>query len=220
MIEDGHFSRVDVDAPGITTTEGVQVGDSEAKALQVYGPRLKVEPHHYIDDGHYLTVRSSNGRYGMRFETEEGEDYELLLWSIGFSAISGRLLVDGRIPQMDLFFTVLGLPLLSAPLLLIGVAGVMYRKRLKPLATWRRRVFLMTLAASALNYATVWLDILVVPHLAGSILNTYIAIGRTGEFCSIALFAALAGTGTARVYAVLAAAGLLFMWMGVGFYSF
>ena len=72
----------------------------------------------------------------------------------------------------------------------------------------------MTLAASALNYATVWLDILVVPHLAGSILNTYIAIGRTGEFCSIALFAsALAGTGTARVYAVLAAAGLLFMWM-------
>ena len=73
MIEDGHFSRVDVDAPGITTTEGVQVGDSEAKALRVYGPRLKVEPHHYIDDGHYLTVRSSNGRYGMRFETEKGK---------------------------------------------------------------------------------------------------------------------------------------------------
>jgi hypothetical protein len=121
---------------------------------------------------------------------------------------------------MDLFFTVLGLSLLSAPLLLIGVAGVMYRKRPKPLATWRRRVFLMTLAASALSYATVWLDILVVPHLAGS-RNTYIAIGRTGEFCSIALFAsALAGTGTARVYAVLAAAGLLFMWMGLGFYSF
>ena len=73
MIEDGHLSRVDVDAPGITTTEGVQVGDSEAKALRVYGSRLKVEPHHYIDDGHYLTVRSSNGRYGIRFETEKGK---------------------------------------------------------------------------------------------------------------------------------------------------
>jgi hypothetical protein len=73
MIEDGHLSRVDVDAPGITTTEGVQVGDSEAKALRVYGPRLKVEPHHYIDDGHYLTVRSSNGRYGIRIETEKGK---------------------------------------------------------------------------------------------------------------------------------------------------
>jgi hypothetical protein len=71
MIEDGHLSRVDVDAPGITTTEGVQVGDPEAKALRAYGPRLKVEPHHYIDDGHYLTVRSSNGRYGIRFETEK-----------------------------------------------------------------------------------------------------------------------------------------------------
>jgi hypothetical protein len=73
MIEDGHLSRVNVDAPGITTTEGLQVGDSEAKALRAYGPRLKVEPHHYIDDGHYLTVRSTNGRYGTRFETEKGK---------------------------------------------------------------------------------------------------------------------------------------------------
>jgi len=73
MIEDGHLSRVDVDAPGITTTEGLQVGDSEAKALRVYGPRLKVEPHHYIDDGHYLTVRSTDGRYGIRFETEKAK---------------------------------------------------------------------------------------------------------------------------------------------------
>jgi len=73
MIEDGHLSRMDVDAPGITTSEGVQVGDSEAKALRVYGPRLKVEPHHYINDGHYLTVRSSDGRYGRRFETEKGK---------------------------------------------------------------------------------------------------------------------------------------------------
>jgi hypothetical protein len=81
----------------------------------------------------------------------------------------------------------------------------------------------MTLAASVLNYAIVWLDILVVPHLglAQSRLNTYTAIGRSGGFFSIALFAsALAGTGTARVYAVLAAARVLCMWMGLGFYSF
>jgi hypothetical protein len=124
---------------------------------------------------------------------------------------------------MDLFFTVLGLSLLSAPLLLIGMAWVKHRKRPEPLATWRRTVFLMTLVASVLNYAIVWLDILVVPHLdlAQSRLNTYTAIGRTGEFFSIALFAsALAGTGTARVYAVLAAAGVLCIWMSIGFYSF
>jgi hypothetical protein len=73
MIEDGRLSRVDVDAPGISTTEGIQVGDSEAKAQRVYGSRLKVEPHHSIDEGHYLTVRSRDGRYGTRFETEKGK---------------------------------------------------------------------------------------------------------------------------------------------------
>ena len=79
----------------------------------------------------------------------------------------------------------------------------------------------MTVVASALNYAIVWLDILVVPHLARSPLDTYAAIGRAGEFLSIVLFAsALTGTGTARVCAVVAAAGLLSMWWSLGFYSF
>jgi hypothetical protein len=73
MIEKGRLARVDVDAPGIPTMEGIQVGDSESKALRVYGTGLKVEPHKYIDDGHYLTIRSRDGRYGMRFETEKGK---------------------------------------------------------------------------------------------------------------------------------------------------
>jgi hypothetical protein len=73
MFLDGRLSRVDVDAPGISTTEGIQVGDFEAKALRVYGPRMKVEPHQYIDDGHYLTARSRDGRFGVRFETEKGK---------------------------------------------------------------------------------------------------------------------------------------------------
>jgi hypothetical protein len=73
MIENGRLSRANVDGPGISTTEGVQVGDSEEHARRVYGARLKVEPHKYIDDGHYLTVRSSDGLYGIRFETEKGK---------------------------------------------------------------------------------------------------------------------------------------------------
>jgi hypothetical protein len=72
MIEGGHLARIDVDKAGISTAEGVQVGDSEAHTLQVYGPRLKIEPHHYTE-GHYLTIRSVNGRYGIRFETEKGK---------------------------------------------------------------------------------------------------------------------------------------------------
>lgn len=71
MIEDGHVTRIDVERRGIATAEGIRVGDSEARAVQVYGQKLKVEPHAYTGPlGHYLTVRSSDGRYGIRFETD------------------------------------------------------------------------------------------------------------------------------------------------------
>jgi hypothetical protein len=73
MIEDGRLARVDVDARGISTSEGIQVGDSEADARRVYGPSLKVETLQYTEEGHYLTLRSSDGRYGLRFETEKGK---------------------------------------------------------------------------------------------------------------------------------------------------
>lgn len=74
MIEEGHVTRVDVDRPGVSTAEGIKIGDSESRAMQVYGNKLKVEPHHYTaPEGHYLTVLSSNERYGIRFETDEGK---------------------------------------------------------------------------------------------------------------------------------------------------
>ena len=73
MIEDGKVVRVDVDAPGILTASGIQVGDSEARASKVYGPALKVTDHKYIDTGHYLTLRSADGRRGFRFETDNGK---------------------------------------------------------------------------------------------------------------------------------------------------
>lgn len=73
MIEDGRLARVDIDAPGIPTAEGIQVGDSELQARQIYGTRLRIEPQKYTDEGHYLTVHSSNGQYGVRFETEKGK---------------------------------------------------------------------------------------------------------------------------------------------------
>ncbi len=73
MIIDGKVARIDVGAVGLKTAAGIQVGDSEARALQVYGPTMKVTSHTYIDDGHYLTVRSPDGRFGVRFETEKGK---------------------------------------------------------------------------------------------------------------------------------------------------
>jgi hypothetical protein len=73
MIEEGRLVRIDVESAGVATPEGIQVGDSESHARQVYGSRLKVEPQKYIDTGHYLTVRSEDGRYGIRFETDQGK---------------------------------------------------------------------------------------------------------------------------------------------------
>jgi hypothetical protein len=74
MIEDGRFSRVDVDSPGVFTTERIEVGDSEQRVLKIYAGKLKIEQSHYTGpEGHYLTVRSGDRRYGLRFETENGK---------------------------------------------------------------------------------------------------------------------------------------------------
>lgn len=73
MIGGRKLVRIDVDAPGIATSSGIQVGDSEADARQVYGSRMQVTPHKYVDMGHYLTVRSTDGHYGIRFETDNSK---------------------------------------------------------------------------------------------------------------------------------------------------
>ena len=73
MIENGILVRIDVDEAGILPASRIQVGDSEAHARDVYGSRMKVTPHKYTDAGHNLTVRSTDGRYGIRFETDNGK---------------------------------------------------------------------------------------------------------------------------------------------------
>ena len=72
MLLEGRLGRIEVHNPGVLTDTGIKVGDSERQALQAYGGRLKVGPHKYIDNGHYLTAKSSDGHYGIRFETEDG----------------------------------------------------------------------------------------------------------------------------------------------------
>jgi hypothetical protein len=72
MIENGRLVRIDVRRPGVLASEGLQVGDSEVKARKVYGSKMKVTGHKYIDTGHYLTVGSDDHHYGIRFETDQG----------------------------------------------------------------------------------------------------------------------------------------------------
>ena len=72
MLLDGRVARVDIDNASTRTAEGIHNGDSEAHVLRVYGKRLTIEPDHYDpENGHYLTVLSSNRTLGIRFETTE-----------------------------------------------------------------------------------------------------------------------------------------------------
>jgi len=74
MILNGRVARVDIDNRDTRTDEGIHNGDSEAHALSVYGKRMKVTPHAYTGpEGHYLTVRAPDGKYGIRFETDKGK---------------------------------------------------------------------------------------------------------------------------------------------------
>ena len=73
MIVDKRLACIDVSEAGIATAEGIQVGDSEAKAKTAY-PNLEVQPHAYTaPDGSYLTVHSPDGKVGLRFETYKGK---------------------------------------------------------------------------------------------------------------------------------------------------
>src|SRR5271165_3683644 len=73
MIIDGRLARIDVEEPGASTSTGIRVGDSASRVKHVYGSRVKIMAHQYIDSGHYLTIRSSSGKYGIRFETDQGK---------------------------------------------------------------------------------------------------------------------------------------------------
>jgi hypothetical protein len=74
MILDGRVARVDVGNTSTRTAEGIRNGDSEARAVQVYGKRLKIEPSFYhSENGHYLTLRSPDRKYGIRFESDNGK---------------------------------------------------------------------------------------------------------------------------------------------------
>jgi hypothetical protein len=74
MMLDGRVARVDVDNAVTLTALGIHNGDSEARALHVYGKQLKIEPHAYFpESGHFLTLLSPDRKYGIRFETEDGK---------------------------------------------------------------------------------------------------------------------------------------------------
>ena len=88
MVEGGTIARVDVDKGRVATEEGARIGDSEARIRQLYGSRLTVTPHKYIE-GHYLTVlpkEAADSAFRIVFETD------------GHNVIQYR---SGRRPQVE-----------------------------------------------------------------------------------------------------------------------
>lgn len=71
MLLEGRVARIDVSERGIFTLSGAAVGDTQDSVLRRYGRRVIVSPHeHGVEDSKYLSMYSSDRRYGIRFETD------------------------------------------------------------------------------------------------------------------------------------------------------
>ena len=74
MIIDGKVARVELQgASKLGTFAGARIGTTEAGLQDLYGSRLDVQPHKYDAGGHTITLKSSGGDYGLRFETSGGK---------------------------------------------------------------------------------------------------------------------------------------------------
>ena len=72
MVVKGKIARIDVDTGTVTTEDGVKIGDTEDKVKGVYGDELQIQPHKYIEGGHYMTVKGDSASAGKAivFETD------------------------------------------------------------------------------------------------------------------------------------------------------
>jgi hypothetical protein len=71
MFEAGHFVRYDVGTAKEAAPGGGKVGMDEAQILALYGARVEVQPHFYVDGANYLRVAASQGNGVLLFETDE-----------------------------------------------------------------------------------------------------------------------------------------------------
>lgn len=70
MLENNKVTRISSYDPSIKTQAGVRVGATEDQVKNAYGIGLKVNPHQYDENGHYLVVKSSAGKHAIVFETD------------------------------------------------------------------------------------------------------------------------------------------------------
>lgn len=72
MVVKGKVARIDVDTGSVTTEDGAKIGDTEARLKSIYADELLVQPHKYIEGGHYMIVRGDSTSAGKAivFETD------------------------------------------------------------------------------------------------------------------------------------------------------
>src|SRR5258706_15528819 len=72
MVVKGKIARIDVDTGSVTTEDGAKIGDTEEHIKSIYAGEVKVEPHKYIEGGHYMTVAGDSASAGkaLVFETD------------------------------------------------------------------------------------------------------------------------------------------------------
>jgi hypothetical protein len=73
MIENGRVVRVETRSAAYVTPSGVRVGDTEAAAREAYAGRAVITPHKYSASGHYLVIRTADGKRAVVIETDEGK---------------------------------------------------------------------------------------------------------------------------------------------------
>lgn len=73
MIIGGIVVRLELQAGSkLHTFTGARIGTTEAELEAMYGARLDSQPHKYDTNGRTITLRSSGGDHGLRFETSRG----------------------------------------------------------------------------------------------------------------------------------------------------
>ena len=74
MIIEGKVVRLELKGGSkLGTFSGARIGTTETELQAMYGARLDVQPHKYDTAGHTITLKSSGGDYGLRFETSGGK---------------------------------------------------------------------------------------------------------------------------------------------------
>ena len=73
MIIGGSVVRIELKGESrLHTVSGAHIGTTEGELKAMYGARLDIQPHKYDPKGHTITLKSSGGDHGLRFETSEG----------------------------------------------------------------------------------------------------------------------------------------------------